>query len=1022
MMNPLERLRHLTNLLAKAISQGALFGMNNPNLTATKKTVNRKGKTFTQTFYTAKQKPEQPSLFDSFQPAPAPQKPAAPPTQQSLFDMPAPPPKTDRKKAPIIDAAKNFTYEDGKTDASIVDSLISDGHSRLEDRPQGSSTKSFLVGDGKEQALTPNQAKYARVKLEEKPKEEPKPVVKENLTTESSSEDPRDKHAVTFARLATTKTPEEAISKLVTLTKDDTDRAKEIIYLATEYLEQDGNKDAGKLREALNQALEDSAGPKGANYKDDAMKSYGVAGGRQRDKVDPKTQYIYASTLRPLGSWASKLRAGIDNKSLELVDTQEGTSRNAAHTYVFSDKPLENDTIESYELKHVANPTPTPQTKLQEATRKLEETAQAIAGPKIGDTKIEDGVTYKFNSNHRWERVEEEKPEPAGSNDLHLKLGEKIKELETQAKELRDTGEHIKAKKLEEFLGGLQSAKFRLRLKGNQHERDNTPETKQALEISIKEATEALKKEMPKDDEETPPARVQTEKERILKPVPEDLPIKISHDDVPYQLAYDAHRHSSFSPDTRAYQRQQEYVNTITQMHDELKKHAKSPEQEAALKEELQKFRDGYLDRYKSKLSSDSRTASTMITGGANFNVRRNQKRLDAAHNKLTDLLEYLETASKRAVKRVKDAAPQQAKDDEYTETLKKEAVRSMGIVAGIDKGEEGGYRPLFVSNIAGKLERAWKSGNQQAVRDTLLFIQEHQKKLPKPLFTTKNKIWKLLDAPIPEKKTGSEVVSEDGNHGATMTLNHTKNGVEIKFPAKPPQAVIDQLNSAGFRFSRFQNLWYAKQSPRTLAAAKSMVAEDKSETLAKAEAPKPKGVMACFCVEGKPLEELKKQIKLEEKDPHMTLAYMGKEYSDEALEKTKKILENIAFLTQPLKGQISGLARFSASATSEGKDVLVALVDLPALPTFRERLVKEIETTGLEVSRAHGFVPHITIKYLDPKEPTPDIRIKPIDITFENLELWIGEEHLKCPFSNSMGKLKRATRKLETLAKAMYA
>jgi hypothetical protein len=421
---------------------------------------------------------------------------------------------------------------------------------------------------------------------------------------------------------------------------------------------------------------------------------------------------------------------------------------------------------------------------------------------------------------------------PVNTDELHRRLGEKIADLETQAKGMRDTGEHIKARNLEEFVGGLQSAKFRLRLKGSQHERENTPETQQALEVAIKEASEALEKEMPKDDESTPPARVQTEKERILKPVPEDLPIKISHDDVPYSLAYDAHRHSSFSPDTRAYQRQQDYVNHITEMYRALRKEAKTPEQEAVIPQELQRYRDGYLERYKSKLNSDSRTASTMITGGSNFNVRRNQKRLDAAHNKLEDLIEYTERASARAIKNVKDAAPQQFKDDQYTEMLKKEAVRSMGIVMGIDKGQEAGHRPLFVTSIAEKLERAWKNGNQQAVRDTLLFIQEKQNLLPKPLFSSKHKIWKLLDQPIPEKKTGSETVSEGGNHGASMTLNHAKNGVEIKFPSKPPQEVLDRLSSAGFRFSRFQNLWYAKQTPRAVGFAEKFV--NSNETLAK--------------------------------------------------------------------------------------------------------------------------------------------------------------------------------------------
>lgn len=58
---------------------------------------------------------------------------------------------------------------------------------------------------------------------------------------------------------------------------------------------------------------------------------------------------------------------------------------------------------------------------------------------------------------------------------------------------------------------------------------------------------------------------------------------------------------------------------------------------------------------------------------------------------------------------------------------------------------------------------------------------------------------------------------------GVTVTLNDEKNGVEIRFPSKPDTAVLERLKANGWRWSRFSNCWYAKQSPSTLAFAESL-------------------------------------------------------------------------------------------------------------------------------------------------------------------------------------------------------
>lgn len=47
----------------------------------------------------------------------------------------------------------------------------------------------------------------------------------------------------------------------------------------------------------------------------------------------------------------------------------------------------------------------------------------------------------------------------------------------------------------------------------------------------------------------------------------------------------------------------------------------------------------------------------------------------------------------------------------------------------------------------------------------------------------------------------------------AQVTLNHEKNGIEIRFDGKPTEDIISGLKEHGFRWSGKQKMWYAKQS-----------------------------------------------------------------------------------------------------------------------------------------------------------------------------------------------------------------
>ena len=58
------------------------------------------------------------------------------------------------------------------------------------------------------------------------------------------------------------------------------------------------------------------------------------------------------------------------------------------------------------------------------------------------------------------------------------------------------------------------------------------------------------------------------------------------------------------------------------------------------------------------------------------------------------------------------------------------------------------------------------------------------------------------------------------------VSLNNAKSGVEVRFPDKPAEAILTQLKSAGFRWSRFGRCWYKSQTPESIAFARRLAGE----------------------------------------------------------------------------------------------------------------------------------------------------------------------------------------------------
>lgn len=129
----------------------------------------------------------------------------------------------------------------------------------------------------------------------------------------------------------------------------------------------------------------------------------------------------------------------------------------------------------------------------------------------------------------------------------------------------------------------------------------------------------------------------------------------------------------------------------------------------------------------------------------------------------------------------------------------------------------------------------------------------------------------------------------------------------------------------------------------------------------------------------------------------HMTLAFLPTAPQGYQLYWLKSIVRMAARQQAALEGVVGGWGRFNPSTTSDNKPVTVALLDIPKLPEFRQALVKSLDAAGFEVSKMHGFTPHISLSYSELEPSNCDGKV-----SFPNLSLSVGPSITTFPFTGT--------------------
>lgn len=281
------------------------------------------------------------------------------------------------------------------------------------------------------------------------------------------------------------------------------------------------------------------------------------------------------------------------------------------------------------------------------------------------------------------------------------------------------------------------------------------------------------------------------------------------------ELAYRAFYWTYFSPDKKR-------DRTLAEHEDQL-----NNDLESIPEEERERYITNYKKYFSAWLSAHSNCASSAITGGSGFNVRRAEKANSREHAKYGELIEWREKAQK-AIKRKIEAAksPEQKQNEEWT-FLKRSIVSSARTIKEINDGANRySSKALFVSSIYKKVETFAKRGDVEIVQKAINLIRELNKE--SSIITERHKFFKLPQVAESNHENQLEQ-SQRANgelpfEGGKIVQNWAENRVQILFDEKPSRDVIDLLKKSAFRWSPRNMAWQRQNTNSGVYAAKEVV------------------------------------------------------------------------------------------------------------------------------------------------------------------------------------------------------
>ena len=266
------------------------------------------------------------------------------------------------------------------------------------------------------------------------------------------------------------------------------------------------------------------------------------------------------------------------------------------------------------------------------------------------------------------------------------------------------------------------------------------------------------------------------------------------------ESAYRAFYWTSFSPDVRGKQCIDEHES---QLSDDIKSIPSS---------EHERYIAKYVELFSKWLSAHSRCASSAITGGSGFNVRRAEKANNSERNAYKNFDEWRANAMKSIEKRIEQNKPEAQKKSEAWQRLEKDILHSAAVIHGINKGlERGCSKALFVSSIYQKTETFAKKGDFETVQLAIDCIRNFNETMS-VVITERHKFFKLAEKAEAKKESIEERSQRENQEllivGGKVIYNYEIDRLQLEFDEKPSYSIIQELKSHAFKWAPSTGVW----------------------------------------------------------------------------------------------------------------------------------------------------------------------------------------------------------------------
>lgn len=275
----------------------------------------------------------------------------------------------------------------------------------------------------------------------------------------------------------------------------------------------------------------------------------------------------------------------------------------------------------------------------------------------------------------------------------------------------------------------------------------------------------------------------------------------------------------SFSPEKRGAPLVAEYIQSLQALAQHIEKAAKDERQQAIAQEVFDHLRRSYRAKTKSWIAAKSRCISSMITGPANFPVRRAEKANNSEHKRLAELIEFEKNMKNYASKKLDRVFTTQEKQGDEIEQLKKKIESAETLQAFMKdankihrSGDMDKLRALFVAlyKDEARAETAYQAFLKPNYMNAIGFERwqlsnnlANIKRMKERLAMLEKK---ATIAAQEQEAGGPEPVKELA--GLQIVENFTEDRLQLLFDGKPPEEVRAVLKSHGFRWSPRFSAW----------------------------------------------------------------------------------------------------------------------------------------------------------------------------------------------------------------------